>query len=161
MYFEFIFITNPGFVYNIGLTYNASKTVDYSQVNIASNETTTIINNSSFSLIANIEENYVIEEPENCILLDTPIIKTTTPYFNALTNSIGTISNTYDNTNIINLNVIVATGENNFGYGNKYFIGNVFSPEINFEIGYTYKFIQSNSINTGHPLRFSTVINLH
>ena len=35
------------FVYNIGLTYNASKLVDYSNVNIASDESTTIINNSS------------------------------------------------------------------------------------------------------------------
>ena len=42
--------TYPGFVYYFDLTYNASETVDYSQVNIASNETTTIINNSEFSL---------------------------------------------------------------------------------------------------------------
>ena len=52
--------TNPGFVYNIGLTYNASKLVDYSNVNIASDESTTIINNSTFSLVANIQDNYVL-----------------------------------------------------------------------------------------------------
>ena len=101
----------PGFVYNIGLSYNASKLVDYQYtVNIASDETTTIINNTSFSLVANVNDNYAIEDPTNCVLTDTPIPRSNAPQFSTFENSPGTISNKYDNTNIINLNVSVLTG---------------------------------------------------
>lgn len=65
--------TSPGFSYNIGITYNASKTLNYSNLAQdttidASTDTTAILNNTSFSIIANANDNYNIEDPINCII---------------------------------------------------------------------------------------------
>ena len=43
---------------------------------------------------------------------------------------------------------------NGQGSGNGYKIDGVFSPVLHFYIGRTYKFIQSDGTNGGHPLRF-------
>jgi uncharacterized ParB-like nuclease family protein len=42
------------------------------------------------------------------------------------------------------------------GSGNKYFIDGVQQATVNLAEGFTYKFDQSDSSNSGHPLRFST-----
>jgi hypothetical protein len=55
--------------------------------------------------------------------------------------------------------VTVASGTNGFGTGNKYYIGGVVTPSVNFVAGNTYIFDQSDSSNSSHPLRFSTTAN--
>ena len=41
-------------------------------------------------------------------------------------------------------------------YGNKYFIDGSETPTLNLYEGSTYRFDQSDSSNSGHPIRFST-----
>ena len=55
--------------------------------------------------------------------------------------------------------VTVASGTNNYGTGNKYFLDSVVSPTIDLVRGGYYTFSQSDSSNGGHPLRFSTTAN--
>jgi len=43
--------------------------------------------------------------------------------------------------------------------GNKYFLDSVQQATVNLAEGFTYKFDQSDSSNSGHPLRFSTTSN--
>ena len=45
------------------------------------------------------------------------------------------------------------------GSGNKYFIDGVQQATVNLAEGYTYKFDQSDSSNSNHPLRLSTTSN--
>ena len=45
---------------------------------------------------------------------------------------------------------------NNPGVGNRYYIDGVLQQTLNLLEGFTYKFDQSDSSNSGHPLRFST-----
>ena len=58
-------------------------------------------------------------------------------------------------------NVTVASGNNIYGTGNKYYIGGFSgaSPTVNLVEGETYVFIQSNSSNTTHQLLFSDTAN--
>lgn len=55
--------------------------------------------------------------------------------------------------------VTVASGTNSYGYGNKFYIDGVVSPTLNLSEGETYRFDQSDSSNSTHPLRFSTTAN--
>jgi len=68
--------------------------------------------------------------------------------------SVGTVSVT---TNIFA--VTVASGTNPYGTGNKFYIDGVVSPTISIAEGSTFRFDQSASSNSTHPLRFSTTAN--
>ena len=60
---------------------------------------------------------------------------------------------------ITDVTVTVASGTNEYGTGNKYFFDGAVSPVLHLQPGRTYKFDQSDSSNSGHPLRFSTNAN--
>jgi len=62
-------------------------------------------------------------------------------------------------TNITTYTVTVASGTNPYGTGNKFYIDGVVSPTISIAEGSTFRFDQSASSNSSHPLRFSTTAN--
>ena len=62
-------------------------------------------------------------------------------------------------TNYTLYSVTVASGTNSYGYGNKYYIDGTVSPTLSLSEGNIYRFDQSDSSNSGHPLRFSTTAN--
>lgn len=55
--------------------------------------------------------------------------------------------------------VTVASGTNVYGSGNKYFINGSIATPLTLYEGNTYRFSQSHSSNSNHPLRFSTTAN--
>lgn len=55
--------------------------------------------------------------------------------------------------------VTVASGTNVYGSGNKYFINGSIATPLTLYEGNTYRFDQSHSSNSNHPLRFSTTPN--
>lgn len=55
--------------------------------------------------------------------------------------------------------VTVATGTNSYGTGNKFYLNGSVSPTISLTEGQIYRFDQSDSSNSTHPLRFSTTAN--
>ena len=58
-------------------------------------------------------------------------------------------------TNVIDFSVTVAF----YAGGNRYYIDGTVYPTLNLSEGSTYRFDQSDSSNSGHPLRFSTTAN--
>ena len=81
--------TSPGFSYNIGLTYNASKSLDYSKIDtdtdmFVSTDTTTILNNTTFSLVANIDDTYSIPASSNCVINTAESTATKTTSFSGI-----------------------------------------------------------------------------
>ena len=50
-------------------------------------------------------------------------------------------------------------GSNGYGGGNKYYINGSASPDITLEAGKTYRFLQSDSSNSTHPMRLSAQAN--
>ena len=59
----------------------------------------------------------------------------------------------------LEINVIVDSGSNGYGGGNKYYMRGGASPDITLEAGKTYRFLQSDSSNTTHPMRLSLQAN--
>ena len=59
----------------------------------------------------------------------------------------------------ITYTVTVATGTNQYGTGNKYYINGTVSPDLNLIEGNTYIFDQSDSTNGTHRIGFSTTPN--
>ena len=74
----------------------------------------------------------------------------------ASTASLGTVSVT---ATVTTYTVTVATGTNSYGTGNKFYRDGSVSPTLTLTEGQTYKFDQSDSTNSTHPLRFSTTAN--
>ena len=72
------------------------------------------------------------------------------------TTSLGTVS---VSATVTTYTVTVATGTNSYGTGNKFYVDGSVSPTLNLTEGQTYKFDQSDSSNSTHPLRFSTTAN--
>jgi len=59
----------------------------------------------------------------------------------------------------ITYTVTVATGTNQYGTGNKFYINGTVSPTLQLEEGNIYIFDQSDASNGGHPFRFSITPN--
>ena len=59
----------------------------------------------------------------------------------------------------LEINVIVDSGSNGYGGGNKFYMRGGASPDITLEAGKTYRFLQSDSSNATHPMRLSQQAN--
>ena len=71
----------------------------------------------------------------------------------AATSALGTPTVT---STFTNFTITVASGTNFYGTGNKFYVDGVVSPTLTLNEGQTFRFDQSDSSNSGHPLRFST-----
>ena len=80
--------------------------------------------------------------------------------FTDITGSVGNVTVSVKNT--VTYNVTVASGTNEYGTGNKYYITSLSSspsPTLRLTEGQVWVFDQSDSTNGGHPFRFSTTPN--
>ena len=68
----------------------------------------------------------------------------------ASTSAVGSVTVTTN----VTYAVTVASGTNAYGTGNKYYVNGSVSPTLTLNEGNTYWFDQSDSSNSGHPLRF-------
>jgi len=75
------------------------------------------------------------------------------------TGSVGSVTATGAASSFTNYTVTVATGTNSYGTGNKFYVDGSVSPTLNLTEGQIYRFDQSDSTNSTHPLRFSTTAN--
>jgi hypothetical protein len=69
-------MSSPGFSYNIGISYTASESIDYTNSDTNNGTTssidqTTLLDNTTFSMVANIDNNYTITAPTNCNVFTT------------------------------------------------------------------------------------------
>ena len=55
--------------------------------------------------------------------------------------------------------ISVSPATNDYGYGNKYHVDSITSPNLTLSADNIYRFDLSHSTNSGHPLRFSTTAN--
>ena len=65
------------------------------------------------------------------------------------------LSAEYDSTTFVEYSITVAST----GYGNKYYVDSVVQQQLYLQEGQTYRFDQSDSSNSNHPLKFSTTSN--
>ena len=89
------------------------------------------------------------------------VISSSTPdlhYYCAIHSGMGAETSMQD-TGDTTFAVTVATGVNNHGSGNKYYIDGVITPIVHLLAGNTYTFDQSDSSNSNHPFRFSETSN--
>ena len=56
--------------------------------------------------------------------------------------------------NIVTVGTKTSDAANSSGSSSAFFIDNIETPYLHFTLGKTYRFIQTDSTNTGHPLRF-------
>ena len=59
----------------------------------------------------------------------------------------------------VEFNLVVVSGTNGYGAGNKYSINDNISPDLSLEAGKTYRLLQSDGTNATHPVYFSTTPN--
>lgn len=100
--------------------------------------------------------------PENNIISATvsfPIFNTQTLTYNPSAKGIGRAGNVVATGGGVVIAQTFTVTVSNPGSGNKYFIDSVQQDTVNLTEGNTYKFDQSDSSNSGHPLRFSTTSN--
>lgn len=100
--------------------------------------------------------------PENNIVSATvsfPIFNTQTLTYVSPAKGIGRAGNVVATGGGVVITQTFVVTVSNPGSGNKYFIDSVQQDTVNLTEGNTYRFDQSDSSNSGHPLRFSTTSN--
>lgn len=106
------------------------------------------------------------DAPDNNVTVELPAFNDKTAQKERLLPLVGVVSSVSVPTHVppvvpIVLTVTVATGTNQYGTGNKFYVSGYSgaSPTISLIEGKTYRLDQSDASNSGHPLRFSTTSN--
>ncbi len=107
-------------------------------------------NINGFRLVTNVGSVEITQEATSEEPSSTDVSSTLTGQ--AATSSLGTPTLS---TNVTTYAVTVAS----YAGGNRFYIDGVVYPTLNLSEGSTYRFDQSDSSNSGHPLRFSTTAN--